>query len=165
MLLTKCSYLKVAELQEAEKEIIKRVQQMSFPDVMEVLSSTESCDASGCVRRAVRKAGTSLHQLNPQLKEVLLRVGGRLASVPVHYERKHPISLPHKHHVTDLIIKQYHGSLGGTRMCSVVFKRDILASQREVSSTTSVKKMCGLSAKKGVPRRPVYESKCFLKCL
>ena len=37
---------------------------------------------------------------------------GRLASAPVPYEKKHPIILPYKHHVTDLIIKQYHESLG-----------------------------------------------------
>ena len=110
MLFAKCSYLKVAELQEAEKEILKRVKLVSFPDVIEVLSSTENCNASGCVRKVLRKAGTFLHQLNPQLKEHLLRLGGRLASAPVPYERKRPIILPYKHHVTDLIIKQYHES-------------------------------------------------------
>lgn len=112
MLFGKCSYLKVAELQEAEKEFLKRVQQVSFPEVTEMLSSTESCDASGCVKRVLRKAGNSLHQLNPPLKGDLLRVGGRLARAPVPCEKKHPIIFPYKHHVTDLIIKQYHESLG-----------------------------------------------------
>ena len=41
-----------------------------------------------------------------------MRVRGRLASAPVPYEKKHPILLPSKHNVTDLIIKQYHESLG-----------------------------------------------------
>ena len=53
-----------------------------------------------------------MHQLNPRLEDGLLRVRGRLAHAPVPYEKKHPIILPYKHHVTDLIIKQYHESLG-----------------------------------------------------
>ena len=51
-------------------------------------------------------AGASIYQLNPQLKEGLSRVGGRLVNAPVGYERKYPIILPYKHHVTDLFIKQ-----------------------------------------------------------
>ena len=85
---------------------------MSFPQVTEVLSSAESCDADGCFKKVLRKAGTTLHQLNSRLEDGLLRVRGRLASAPVPYEKKHPIILPYKHHVTDLIIKQYHESLG-----------------------------------------------------
>ena len=47
-----------------------------------------------------------------QLKEGLLRVGGRLVNAPLGDERKHPVILPYKHHVTDLIIKQCHENLG-----------------------------------------------------
>ena len=85
---------------------------MSFPDVMEILMPTESHERNRCVMKVLRKAGTSLRQLNLQLKEGLLRVGGRLQNAPVAYERKHPIILPYKHHVTDLIIRQYHETLG-----------------------------------------------------
>ena len=49
----KYGYLKVAELQEAEKEILKEVQQVSFPQVIEVLSSVGSCDADGCVEKVL----------------------------------------------------------------------------------------------------------------
>ena len=90
----KYGYLKVAELQEAEKEILKELQQVSFPQVIEVLSSAGSCDADGCVKKVLRKAGTTLRQLNPRLEDGLLRVRGRLASAPVPYEKKHPIILP-----------------------------------------------------------------------
>ena len=108
----KCRYLKVAELQEAEREIFGRVQQVSFPDVMEIpLTPTESHERNRCVKKVLRKAGASLRQLNPQLKEGLLRVGGRLQNAPVAYERKHPIILPYKHRVTDLIIRRYHETL------------------------------------------------------
>lgn len=103
--LTNCGYLKVAELQEAEREILKRGQKESFPDVVEILTSTESHERNSCVKKVLWKTGASLRQLNPQLKEGLLRVGGRLVNAPIAYERMHPIVLPYKHHVTDLIIK------------------------------------------------------------
>ena len=77
----------MAELQEAEKEILKEVKQVSFPQVIEVLSSAERCDADGCVKKVLRKAGTALHQLNPRLEDSLLGVLGRLASAPVPYSQ------------------------------------------------------------------------------
>ncbi|XP_073243584.1 uncharacterized protein [Porites lutea] len=86
----KYGYLKVAELLEAEKEILKEVPQVFFPQVIEVLSSAGSSDADGCVKKVLGKAGTMLHQLNPHLEDGLLRVRGQLASAPVPYEKKHP---------------------------------------------------------------------------
>ena len=65
-----------------------------------------------CVKKVLRKAGVSLNQLNPRLKEGILKVGGRLVNAPVTHDRKYPIILPYKHHVTDLIIKQCHANLG-----------------------------------------------------
>ena len=103
----KYGHLKVAELQEAEKEILKEVQEVSFPQVIEVLSSVGSSDVDGCVKKVLRKAGTALHQLNPRLEDGLLRVSGRLTHAPVPHEKKHPIILPYKHHVT----AQHSGSL------------------------------------------------------
>lgn len=110
--LLECGYLKVIELQEAEGEILKRVQQESFPKVMEILSSARNYKGGNCIKRVLQKAGVSLYQLNPQLMEGFLRVGGRLVNAPLAYERKHPIILPYKHQVTHLIIKHYHESLG-----------------------------------------------------
>ena len=63
-------------------------------------------------KKVLKKAGISIRQLNPRLKEGLLRVGGRLVHAPLGDERKHPVILPYKHHVTDLIIKQCHENLG-----------------------------------------------------
>ena len=102
----------VTELQVAEREIFKRVQLVAFPEVIDVLSATESCEDKRYLKKILKKAGASIRQLNPQFKEGLLRVGGRLVNAPVGDERKHPIILPYKHHVTDLVIKQCHESLG-----------------------------------------------------
>ena len=50
--------------------------------------------------------------MNPQLKEGLLRVGGRLFSAPIDMNIKHPVILPYKHYVTDLIVQSYHQEVG-----------------------------------------------------
>jgi len=112
MPLMKCGHLTVAELQVAEMEILRRVQEVAFPEVFNVLSATECCEDNGQPKKILRKAGASIRQLNLQLKEGLLRVGGRPANVPVGYVKKHPVIIPYKHQVTDLIIKQCHESLG-----------------------------------------------------
>ena len=43
--------------------------------------------------------------LNPFLAEGILRVGGHLENAPVSFEAEHPVILPTKHHVTNLIIQ------------------------------------------------------------
>ena len=106
MQLMNSGHLTVAELQVAEREIFKRVQQVAFPEVIEVLSATECSKDKRYPKKVLKKAGASIRQLNPQLKEGLQRVGGRLVNAPFGDERKHPTILPYKHHVTDLIIKQ-----------------------------------------------------------
>ena len=112
MQLMNCGHLTVAELQVAEREIFKRVQQVVLPEVIDVLSATECSEDKRYTKNVLKKAGASIRWLNPQLKEGLLRVGGRLVNAPFGDERKHPIILPYKHHVTDLIIKQCHENLG-----------------------------------------------------
>ena len=46
------------------------------------------------------------------MKNGLMRVGGHLQHAPVDYEAKHPIILPNKHHITSLIIRHHHESVG-----------------------------------------------------
>ena len=110
--LMNCGHLTVAELQVAEREIFKRVQQVAFPEVIDVLSGTECYEAKRYPRKILKKAGGSVRQLNPQLKEGLLRVGGQIVNAPFRDKRKHPIIVPYKHHVTDLINKKCHENLG-----------------------------------------------------
>ena len=52
---------------------------------------------------------SSLYKLDPFLDEDgLLRVGGRLRQSSVPYEVKHPVILPKKGHVTNLVLCHYH---------------------------------------------------------
>lgn len=58
------------------------------------------------------KRSSSLYRLDPFLDEGgLLRVGGRLSQSSTPYEVKHPVILPKKGHVTNLILCHYHESI------------------------------------------------------
>ena len=51
------------------KAALKRVQQVSFPNFLEIVSSTENHKGGNCVKRVLQKAGAPLYQLNPQPME------------------------------------------------------------------------------------------------
>ena len=54
-----------------------------------------------------------IHKLHPLLDEMgILRVGGRLENALIDYDAKHPIILPYRNYVTDLIISQDHQKTG-----------------------------------------------------
>ena len=59
------------------------------------------------------KIPAHIRKLHPLLDDVgILRVGGRLENALIKNEAKHPIILPYRHHVTDLIISQHHQKTG-----------------------------------------------------
>lgn len=58
------------------------------------------------------KKVSSIHRLDPYLKDGILRVGGRLGRAELSPETAHPIILPYKNHVTTLIIRHLHRQLG-----------------------------------------------------
>ena len=49
-----------------------------------------------------------LAKLKPFLNDGVLRVGGRLDRADLNYDAKHPMILPGKHRVTEMIILHYH---------------------------------------------------------
>ena len=60
------------------------------------------------------KAGEELHSrsqlasLTPFIQDNLLRVGGSLSNACIAYDAKHPVILPKKHHLTEIIIMKNH---------------------------------------------------------
>ena len=107
--------LTVDEVQEAERAIIKQVQRFSFPEVIQALRRISSCQQSRQVTPQLKnlKIPAHIRKLHPLLDDVgILRVGGRLENALIKYEAKHPIILPYRHHVTDLIISQHHQKTG-----------------------------------------------------
>ena len=141
------AHLTVTELQVDEREIFKHVQQVTFPEVVDVLSATKCCEEKRYPKKIIKKADASIRQLNPQLKEGLFRVGDWLVNGPFGDERKHPFILPYKDHVTDLIVKQCHENLGhmSKRICFVILERDGLDCERKIGSAACFRKMHDLS--------------------
>ena len=104
----------VKERQRAELQIIRIVQNEAFQDEIQLLkdvnikSPAADKDASKERMKTVKKS-SSLYKLDPFLDEDgVLRVGGRLRQSSIPYDVKHPVILPKKGHVTDLILRHFH---------------------------------------------------------
>jgi len=109
------SLLSVQEVQEAEMAIIKYVQRLSFQEVRKALRRIGSSQLAREVTSQLKNLKIPVHmrKLHPLLDDKgILRVGGRLENALIEYEAKHPIILPYRHHVTDLIISQHHQNTG-----------------------------------------------------
>ena len=99
--------LKVHELEEAEREIIKVVQGRCFHDELLSLQGTVAETANPSKVKSVKKS-SHICQLDPVLLQGVISVGGRLQRSPISEDAKHPAILPKQHHVSDLIIRHYH---------------------------------------------------------
>ena len=102
-------------MKEAEKEIIKHTQRISFPEVIQALQRIGSLQHSRQATSELKnlKMAGHIRKLHPLLDEMgILRVGGRLENALIDYDAKHPIILPYRDHVTDLIISQHHQKTG-----------------------------------------------------
>jgi len=85
----------IADRDFVENEIIKSVQSLHFSSDIENLQNNKKCS-------------DTLIKLKPFLDNGLLRVGGRLDNSEELFEYKHPLLLPRKGHIVELIIKHYH---------------------------------------------------------
>ena len=99
------------DLSRAERAILRLVQQRTFKREIDVINRCS--DHNRRCKRDLKVMGLtrSLFKLNPVLVDGTIRVGGRLQNAPVSFDLKHPIILPHSHHVTDLIIRHHHDEL------------------------------------------------------
>ena len=105
------------EFEEAEIAILRFVQSHSFSkefDALRQVSSKDGGDQRGRAKqkKMVLKKTSSITRLDPFVHEGLLRVGGRLSRTDdLPEETRHPIILPRKSHVTNLIIEHFHERL------------------------------------------------------
>ena len=99
-----CILLSVPETNEAERTIVRVVQQESFSQELEWTSSSGKISVKG----------SSIFKLKPFVKEGVLRVGGRLNRTDLSDDAKHQIILPARHRVTEMIIKDFHVQNGHT---------------------------------------------------
>lgn len=89
--------LSIKELDKAEIKILRIVQESCFPRKLRELSNGSF----------IKKSNFAM--LNPFIDESgLIRVGGRLKMSKLTFTQKHPILLPSRHFLTDLIIKETH---------------------------------------------------------
>lgn len=88
------------ERMDTEQFIIHAVQEEAFSNEIKALKQ----------KKEVQKSKSNeLHKLNPFMdSQDILRVGGRLTQATLHPHVKHPAILPKGHHVSRLLIKQYH---------------------------------------------------------
>ena len=106
---------RVDEMKEAEREIIKHTQRISFPEVIQALQKIGSLQHPRQANSELKnlKMAGHIHKLHPLLDEMgILRVGGRLENALIDYDTKHPIILSYQDHVTDLTISQHHQKTG-----------------------------------------------------
>ena len=99
--------LSCQEMVEAERRLVAMIQRERFPAEIKLLATAREA-ATGETTVSYRKP-TNIDELNPFLDEYdLIRVGGRLKNSQLIYNQKHPLLLPSKHPITDLIIREYH---------------------------------------------------------
>ena len=64
------------------------------------------------MKKLMKRTGPSISKLNPRIEGGLLRAGACIGRAPFPYEFKHPVILPYRHHVTDLIVRVHHHRMG-----------------------------------------------------
>lgn len=110
---TKIVPITLEELRNAEKEIVRHVQEESFEEELAILrkaSSTPSSSPPSGEQKSKHqvKKSSKIVKLDPRMIDGLLCVGGRIANGPFQQRVKHPVILPKSHHIVPLIIRQYH---------------------------------------------------------
>lgn len=94
----RCGPLTIDEVQTAMQQLIKIAQHQAFTAEIVALQNSRQLSIKG-----------SLLGLNPFLDtNGLLRVGGRIQKSNFEYSKKHPVILPPKHNLTNLIIRNEH---------------------------------------------------------
>ena len=86
--------LSVEEVKYTEREIIKHVQRLLFPDVIKAMQRISSSKLPRQVASELKslKIPAYMRKCHPFVDDVgVLRVGGRLENALIKYEAKHPI--------------------------------------------------------------------------
>lgn len=87
--------LNLNDLEQSELAIIRALQTVYFSDAIEAIRANKPCSKS-------------LQKLRPILVAGILRVGGRLEQANITFDHKHPILLPRKDHIVNIIIDNMH---------------------------------------------------------
>ena len=166
------------EIGRAEKEIIRCLQYEHFKDEIQALSSlqtgVEFRDRKKAKQRNLDlKKCSSLYRLDPYLDtDGLLRVGGRLRNASISEGAKHPVILPRRSRVTQLILQYCHEAIkhqgsgmthnevrqrgywiiGGTSAVSYLVSRCVIC--RKLRSSPQQQKLADLPQDRVEPAAP-----------
>nr|XP_053620905.1 uncharacterized protein LOC128681202 [Plodia interpunctella] len=88
-------HISASDLDKAEILVLRELQRFHFSSELKNINSNKFCS------RAFRR-------LKPFMQDGLIRVGGRLSRSELDFDHKHPIVLPRKDHIVDLIIDYHH---------------------------------------------------------
>jgi hypothetical protein len=100
--------INVEELVRAESQVVKHVQGTSFREELIRLGDQSINDTINELKVKYVKKSSPIYNLDPQLIDGILRVGGRLKNAPIPRESKHPIIVPKNNHISNLIVRYYH---------------------------------------------------------
>ena len=119
------------ELIDAELTIIRWVQSVVYEDELNALKNGTSI-----------KKSSSLLKLNPQLRDDVIVVGGRLQHALIPESQKHPIIIPKKHLLSKAILSHYHrrAHLGSDWVLTQVKEKYHIPGAR--SMLRSIRKTC-----------------------
>ena len=93
--------LTAVEIASARQVLIRKAQAKCFSDDIREMKDKNQLPKN-----------SKLQNLSPFIdRHGLLRVGGRLKNAKVSYGMKHPLILPSRHRITELIIKYFHNKL------------------------------------------------------
>ena len=111
---SKITPLSVTEVNQAERERVKFVQEQTFKEELLALSRIDRVckETEKTTTKNPTMKSSSIYKLDPVLENGLIRVGGRLHQAPIASDAKHPAILPRKHHIVKLIITYYHRASG-----------------------------------------------------
>ncbi len=100
-------FLSKEDLHDAEKAIVRYIQQAAFPE-----EEITTLKRPSSVTQRLKKT-SSIYHLDPDLDgDGILRVGGRLRRSAMPEHAKHPFILPKNHIVTRLILEDIHCTKG-----------------------------------------------------
>ncbi|CAH8505861.1 unnamed protein product [Schistosoma mattheei] len=122
--------LKVKELDVAKRKILLMVQKEVYGEIL-----------SGFKTNGKVVSHNDLKGLSPIMLDGLLCVGGRLSYSDFSNAFKHPIILPSRHLVTEMIIRHYHkeqGHTGTSQVLATIRKRYWI-----IKGTSTVKRVIG----------------------
>ena len=91
-----------------EINALQEVNSSTYPEAAANCTEQQSNRDHTKLRNKGCKKGSSLANLDPELQNGILRVGGRLRNSSIPQNAKHQMILPKEHHVSTLIIRHVH---------------------------------------------------------